>query len=49
MLDIERIWNKSGYGMKNCKSSPTLGWKYYKSTRNQKAEPICTYTDKYLQ
>ena len=41
----------SGFGMKDCLSLPSLGWKYFNLTRDQPdlIEPIYTYTDKYMR
>ena len=38
----------TGFGMKNCLSLPSLGWKYYNSGRTEDDEPIYSYTDKYM-
>ena len=41
----------TGFGMKDCLSLPSLGWKYFNSKRDQPdlIEPIYTYTDKYIR
>ena len=47
-LNMESI---TGFGMKDCLSLPSLGWKYFNSKRDQPdlIEPIYTYTDKYMR
>ena len=39
----------TGFGMKNCLSLPSLGWKYYNCMRTEENEPIYSYTDKYMR
>ena len=39
----------TGFGMENCLSLPSLGWKYYNSKRGEDEEPIYSYTDKYMR
>ena len=39
----------TGFGMKNCLSLPSLGWKYYNSKRTKEDEPIYSYNDKYMR
>ena len=36
------------FSMKACLSAPGLGWKYFKSMRDESDEPSYTYNDKYL-
>ena len=43
---MEQITN---FGMKNCLSLPSLGWKYYNSKRTEEDEPIYSYNDKYMR
>ena len=39
----------TGFSMKNCLSSPVLGWKYFNSLGTEDHEPIYTYNDKYIR
>ena len=39
----------TGFGMKDCLSLLSLGWKYFTSLRTEEDEPIYTYNDKYLE
>ena len=39
----------TGFGMKDCLSLPSLGWKYFMSSRCVDDEPIYSYTDKYMR
>ena len=48
-MNMEQITN---FGMKNCLSLPSLGWKYYNSMREEDdadIEPIYSYNDKYMR
>ena len=46
---IKAMEENTGFGMKDCLSLPGLGWKYFKSLRNEENEPIYTYNDKYMR
>ena len=37
------------FSMKDCLSTPGLGWKFFKSMRDENDEPIYTYNDKYMR
>ena len=39
----------TGFGMKDCLSLPSLGWKNFNSQRIEEDEAIYSYTDKYLR
>ena len=39
----------TGFGMKDCLSLPSLGWKHFMSSRCVDDEPIYSYTDKYMR
>ena len=39
----------TGFSMKDCVSAPGIGWKYFKSMRDENDEPIYTYNDKYMR
>ena len=39
----------TGFSKKDCLSAPGLGWKYFKSMRDENDEPIYTYNDKYMR
>ena len=45
-MNMEQI---TGFGMKNCLSLPSLGWKYYNTSRSEEDEAIYSYTDKYMR
>ena len=36
------------FSMKDCLSAAGLGWKYFRSMRDENDEPIYTYNDKYM-
>ena len=36
----------TGFSMEDCLSAPGIGWKYFKSMREENDEPIYTYNDK---
>ena len=46
---IHTLSKKSGFGMKDCLSSPGLGWKYFDSLRAEDDQPIYTYNDEYMR
>ena len=39
----------TGFGIKDCLSSPGLGWKFFKSLRTEEDEPLYTYKDKNMR
>ena len=39
----------TGFSMKDCLSAPGLGWKYFKSMRDENDEPIYTYNNEYMR
>ena len=39
----------TGFSMKDCLSAPGLGWKCFKSIRDEIDEPIYTYNDKHMR
>ena len=39
----------TGFGMKDCLSLPSLGWKHFMSSRCVDDEPIYSHTDKYMR
>ena len=39
----------TGFSMKDCLSAPGLGWKYFKSMRDENDDPTYTYNDKYMR
>ena len=41
--------NTKGFGMKDCLSLPSLGWKYFNSQRCEDDEDKYCYTDKYMR
>ena len=46
---FEAIKETTGFSMEDCLTAPGLGWRYFKSLRFEKDEPINTYIDKYLR
>ena len=41
--------NIPGLGMKDCLSSPRLGWKCFNSLKTEEDEPNFTYNDRYMR
>ena len=39
----------TGFGLKDCLSLHGLGWKHFKSLREEKDEHMYTYNDKYMR
>ena len=39
----------TGFGMKDCLSLPSIGWKCFNSLRTEEDEPMYTYKDKHLR
>ena len=46
---IKAIEEITGFSMKDCLSSPGLGWKYFNSLRTSGDERLYTYNDKYMR
>ena len=40
---------KTGFSMKDCLSAPSLGWKYFKSMRDENDESIYTHNERYMR
>ena len=39
----------TGFGMKDCLSLPSSGWKHFMTSRTPSEEPIYSYADKYMR